>query len=771
MAVRLQMKLGVVAETERLQDSPDTVAVVEPTIGATARSKGSLFLIVSGAGRIRRLDEATRLVADAIQTDYYYDESAGLVVCLEKAIRNANRRLAAQREKLGFPETPSGPIGIGVAVVRGNELYVVTSGPVEAYLVRQAHLLTLPVANRDNGLPHDDTPPEVWRGEITAGDTLILVSANITARLGADELKDAVVTLHPQAAMEHLHHRFVATGGTGSDGLLALEAREVSSTTQRGRLVPVKPAEPLAGQPDRSPIPLADSVAGGAAAAATAATSARYAAGGALTRFVHRLQDLLPRRGLRYRRVTPAANRREAQRRAAIAILAFAAVAAVIALAMTSLAGGQGRTLIPKTQAGERAFKDAQDNVRLVFDNGTDMIAADPSGAQSLLATAYAKLAEAEQNNIPTTTTAPVRARVVAGLDRVWGVVEVQPTTAFSFAGQAQPFDLSAMVIGSDGAPYVIDRAQKAVFRVDLRTHKAQLIAKAGTANSGARVGTPKLLGTGGLDTLILDDKNALWRWRPTGVDNKGTGTLRRIPVSESAVWGTDVSGFSTLDVNRDAGQYNLYVVDPSEKQIKKYVMVADGSGYAGTGSDYFTTARDLSKVTSVYIDGELYMANDGVTERYSAGLSGSWGTGALPDGLLRPGQSITLISSPDDRGSGVLWAFDKTNDRIIAFDKKTGAYEAQYRIAGTGSDWGALRAMQVVHGPGGVPTVYWIDGQSVKTAVLRAVTPSPSPSPSAASPSPGVSPSGAPSGSPKATGSAKPGRTPRPTPRPTRSP
>ena len=38
------------------------------------------------------------------------------------------------------------------------------------------------------------------------------------ARLGPDELKDAMVTLHPQPAMEHLHHRFIAADGAGSDG-------------------------------------------------------------------------------------------------------------------------------------------------------------------------------------------------------------------------------------------------------------------------------------------------------------------------------------------------------------------------------------------------------------------------------------------------------------------------------------------------------------------------------------------------------------------------
>ena len=150
MAVRLQMKLGVVAEAERLEDSPDTVAVVEPTIGATARSKGSLYVVVAGLGaRAGASGEATRLVADTVQGEYYYDESAGLVVCLEKAIR-AGEPAPRRPARAARPRRPTRPArsALGVAVVRGNELYVVTAGPVEAYLVRQAHLLTLPDADR-----------------------------------------------------------------------------------------------------------------------------------------------------------------------------------------------------------------------------------------------------------------------------------------------------------------------------------------------------------------------------------------------------------------------------------------------------------------------------------------------------------------------------------------------------------------------------------------------------------------------------------------------
>ena len=254
MAARLQLKLGLVAEHDRLDDSPDTLLVVEPSVGSVARSKGHLYLLVTSRVSSRHALEATRLAAETIRNEYYYDESAGIRVCLKKAIATANKRLIHQADRLGLKSSDgNGPIGVGVAVVRGNEMYVATVGPAEAYLIRQARLSTLPDPHRERGLPSSGLEPDVWRGEITVGDSLVLTSPNIVARLGADELKDAMLTLHPQSAMEHLHARFRAADGSGSDGAIAFEATEVAPTTRAGRWC--RCARPSPGRRAR---PLAD---------------------------------------------------------------------------------------------------------------------------------------------------------------------------------------------------------------------------------------------------------------------------------------------------------------------------------------------------------------------------------------------------------------------------------------------------------------------------------------------------------------------------------
>ena len=393
MAVRLQMKLGVVAETDRLPDSPDTLVVVEPNVGSVARSKGLLYLLVTSRISSRHALEATRLAAETIRNEYYYDESAGIRVCIQKAVGTANKRLAHQADRLGLKSTDeNGPIGVALAVVRGNEMYVATVGPAEAYLIRQARLSTLPDPHRERGLPSGDLEPDVWRGEVSVGDSLVLISPNVMAKLGADELKDAMLTLHPQSAMEHLHHRFVADGGAGSDGAIAFEAAEVSATARGRAPVPVKPPEPLAGAPDRSPIPLADNVAAAGTAVTAAAGSAKVAAGGFMGRIGRGFQDLLPRRKPAYRRVTPLASRRETQRRAALALLALVVVVGGLGLAVYAF-GGQGKQeAISSVNAGQKALDTAKADLAQVKGPGVDLVVDDSKKAKELLTDAYQQL-------------------------------------------------------------------------------------------------------------------------------------------------------------------------------------------------------------------------------------------------------------------------------------------------------------------------------------------------------------------------------------------
>jgi hypothetical protein len=741
VAARLQLKLGAVTEQDQLADSPDSVVVVEPSVGSVGRTKGNLYLLVTSRVPGRRAREATRMVADTIRNEYFYDESAGIRQCLTKVLAVANKRLAHQADRYGFGQDgEAGPVGVAVAVVRGRELYVATVGPAEAFLIRQARLSTLPDPNRDRGLPVEGLEPEVWRGELSVGDALCLVSANVVARVGTDALKDALVTLHPQSAIEHLHARFVAADGSGSDGAVAFEASEVGSTHKSRTLVPVRPDEPLAGAPDRSPIPLADSVTAGAAAIGAGATRARSAAGNRFQRAVWRLQDLLPHRRIAGRRVTGTAARMETQRRAAVALIAFVAVAGALVFGVYAV-GGQRQPLeeIKSLTAAEQAFEAAREAMADVSGPGVDLIEDDPRRALELLTAAYEELDRAENAGYPIAQILPLREEALAGLDRLYGVAKIRSSELFSFPAEDN-VELTALVRGYDGAPYVLDAANKTVWRIDLAKKQAKAVLKAGQKIKGVKVDDPKHLTIGGPDVLALDAKNTLWRWRPVP-SRPGKGTAARIPTKGSSSWGDDIVDIATFVSNFDAAFYKLYLVDPSEQNITVLEPRNDGSGYSDRPRDRLPTDRPVDTITDLLIDGDIYVAEAGAVERLIPATG--WKPELPGDTQLRPRSAYTLLGSPlqanglPAKGFGTLYAFDAANRRVVAFDKKDGGYLGQYLLAGDDPAWSGLRGFEVLpRADAEAPaTMWWISSTGLHSAVLEAApddaTASPSPSPS----------------------------------------
>src|SRR3989304_2419356 len=149
MAVRLHLKIGLVPAGDRLASSPDAVLHHEPSIGATSRSKGNLYGIGTGGPG---------------------------------------------------PGLESGPLGAVIAVVRGHELYVATIGDADAYLVRQARLLTLPEEERGAGLP-SAAEPRVGVGgeEVGGGDSLGRASRNETRSRPGERLNSTLASTPPSA--------------------------------------------------------------------------------------------------------------------------------------------------------------------------------------------------------------------------------------------------------------------------------------------------------------------------------------------------------------------------------------------------------------------------------------------------------------------------------------------------------------------------------------------------------------------------------------------
>jgi hypothetical protein len=749
------MKLGVVAETQRLPDSPDTVLVVEPNTGATARTKGNLYLLVTGAGG-RKLRDATRLVAERIRDEYYYDESAGIAVCLQKAIKAANKRLLHATDRMVTPSSDPGPIGLAAAVVRGSELYVVTLGPAEAYLLRQARLLVLPDPSPDGGLPAEEVAtPKVWHGDMLVGDSLVLVSPNITRRLGLTPVQDAVVQLHPQSAVEQIHRQLTGggIGSTGGDGIIAIEASEVAPTTKTQPLKPAWPSDSRAGAPERSPIPLADTVSAGAVAVQTSARQAQRSADGMLRRAAYSLFDRMPKRPTARGRVMSLAMRQERQRRAAAAGVSMLLVLAVVGAGLYYLGGTRHEQNIDAQRQGQEAYRAAQEDIDAVFGSGRDLVASDPEKAAGLLTHAYHELQVAQDNGYPEAQLADMRAKVIAGLNRYYHVTYVAPQVALSFGGD----DLQGLVLGSDGCAYVIDKTAETVFQVNLAAGTKVAIAFKGEEPvGGGIVASPRLLAVGGPDVLILDDTNSLWRWRSTAGDKTGRGVLVRVRIDDSSTWGSGVMGIATYVTNADLGQYSIYAVVSSQQQVLKYPAASDGSGYpTAARANYLAVAQDVSNVDAIYIDGSVYLLNRGKIERFDSGQAiRGWSAASPGDSDLRPGNpSYTRLAADNPApDQGNFYAYDGVNRRVVVFRKSDGSYVGQYLVPSTSPRLTDVRGMMIVAGPEGAdPVLYWIESGDLMMASLTGAAPSPSPSASASGSAP------APSGSSSTKPSASP--------------
>ena len=761
MAVRLHMNLGLLAETQRLPDSADTVVVVEPNIGSTSRTKGSLFLLVTGAGG-RKLREATKIVAERIRDDYYYDLSAGISVCLRKAVQAANRMLLHSSDRPTVAHGEAGPIGLALAVIRGNELYVATVGPAEAYLVRQARLLTLPDASPDSGMPAEEIDgPDVWHGEIDAGDCLILMSPNVTRRIGLGPIQDAVLQLHPQAAVEEIHRQFGSSslGSTGGDGILLIEATEVASTHKTSPLKPVWPGESMAGAPQRSPIPLADTVAGGVAAMQTTARHAQIAADGWLRRGVYGLFDRMPERPMSRGRVTPMTVRRERQQRAAMAIIGLLAVIAIVGTSMWFLSGANNGQNVDLVHAAQTAMKKAKDDVTAVYGtpaNPIDLMTTDPKTAYTYLTDAYKQIQIALKDgyaNDPATQAEvdAAQASVMKGLNQYYNVTIVQPQVVSSFGTD----DLGTVVLGPDGAAYLLDNTVNTVYRVNLQTGVQLLevaVNKPPTTGEGT-IGNPRLITTGGGDVLVLDSFNSLWRFHPAAGDTTGRGAVTQVNIPDNATWGNGPRAMGTFLTNPLTNQYNFYVVLPGEEQVLKFSPATDASSFPiAAKAHYLAVAQDVSGVTDMYIDGHVFLVDKGKITQYLLGQAvHGWSVDKLPDTLIRPKAPYYKYMAADNpnQDQGTFYAYDNAGRRIVAIKKSDGSILGEYMVPDDSPWFSAIAGMFVIaDSDGSNPILYWTEGGSLMRAYLNpADAPagsgaSASPSSGSGSPRPSVSPS-----------------------------
>ena len=280
--------------------------------------------------------------------------------------------------------------------------------------------------------------------------------------------------------------------------------------------------------------------------------------------------------------------------------------------------------------------------------------------------------------------------------------------------------ELTAAVMGPDGAAYVLDATDQTVYRVDLQTGAKLAVYRPGLGVGGTSTGSPRLLAAGGQDVLVLDDLNSVWRWRPAEGDTSGRGSLAELNIPDSVNWGSGVRALGTFIINSQLGMYNLYVVVPSAGQILRYSPAIDGSSFPTAGrANYLSVSQGLSTVDDMYVDGHIFLVDRGKVTRSSRGQADSWAS-ALPAksaAELNDPYFTRVAADNPNKDQGTLYAYDRNNRQVVAIRKADGANVGTYGASAALDD---LHAMFLVTAGDGSESLYWLNGGKLLAAPIR---------------------------------------------------
>ena len=158
-----------------------------------------------------------------------------------------------------------------------------------------------------------------------------------------------------------------------------------------------------------------------------------------------------------------------------VAALALVVVVGGLGLAVYAFGGTGQQQAISSVNAGQAAIDKVRPNLAQVSGPGIDLITDDPGKAKDLLTEAYTQLEAAEAAKVSARDGRPAagegRRRPRHALRRRAGRHD-RPVHLRARQGR-QAVRPRALVQGPDDAPYVLDRANQTVYRIDLKRKKA----------------------------------------------------------------------------------------------------------------------------------------------------------------------------------------------------------------------------------------------------------------------------------------------------------
>ena len=662
-------------------------------------------------------------------------------MALSKALAAANRRLYHNRRRLAIPRRSG--VSIVAVVVHGREAHVAKLGPASAVVVREGRMYEVPpppaVTDEDPRVRSRrvaatlgealEIEPYTWHGALAPGDRIALISRHFAHLVGVEELKGALATMRPSQAVEHLQQVFTIRGGAGSDGMLAIEVEELGATETVHRLEPVRPAEPFAGLPDQSPVPLADAIGRGLHHAGDAAEGARAAAGRATLTLLSWILAFVPRRRPEYPRSIPRTSEREQGRRTRLGMAGMAVVAVLMALGATvaGLPSARPTEAIPRAATARQAILEAVGLVRTVErrENGADLVDRDPELASDLLADAHAAVARAEAVGVHPGELAPLRRRIDRRLDALYLVGRVEEAgTVAGLAADYEDVDPADMVAASDGSLWVVAGGRGRVFRIDPTDATTEIVYRAGQAlESGDVPGDPWLIATAATDVVVIDRDRVAWR-----ID-----LAERIPRQMELAGVEELSSatalLGALQHRPPLEIFNLYAVDGETGEVWRWSPPAViPVTYPDPPEPFLTAEPDLDPrdARDLRVDVNAWLLHRDTVTRVDFGSPRAQDEYSLdppPDRDVRPRLDYRLLDGATVGDRELLYVYDAANARIIAFQRADGAFVRQWLAPTEGPNVGLLddvRALSVTSVADGPPAAYILTPSGVVRIVLE---------------------------------------------------
>jgi hypothetical protein len=740
MTRRLATRIGLPSAEDRPAGALDVVAFHEPTVGALSRTKGSLFLLAQVTGTDPALRRAAREALEALERDYYYDLSAGILVALRKALGNANRRLYHQRGRLGIPRR--GGVSIVALAVRGREGHVAKLGPASGVILRDGRMFELPpppaVADEDPRVRRRrvagtlgealEIEPYTWQGELAPGDRIALVSRNLAHTVGVEDLKSALGALRPAQTVEHLQHLFTIRGGSGSDGVLAIEITDLPPTATTHQLEPVRPAEPLAGLPDQSPVPLADAIGRWLQRGSRAFAAARVAIGRAVLVAMSWILAFVPRRRPEYPRSIPRTAEREEGRRRRRGFVGMAAVAGLLALGITvgRLPTVDPTEAIPRASVARAAISEAAGLLAEVEEtvDGIGLVDRDPEAARDLLADAVGALSRARAAGIDADSLAQLQARADRGLDDLYRVRRLAEVSVVAdLAAELDDVDPRDMVVASDGSLWILESGRGRVIRVEPADGPPQVVYRAGQAVAAGEVpGDPWLLATAATDVVVIDRERRAWR-----ID-LAERIPRRMTLAGAEQLSAQTALLGALQHRPPLEIFNLYAVDGATGEVRKWSPPAViPVTFPEAPQPFLTEAPDLDPryARDLRVDVNVWLLHATTVTRVDFGSPRAQADFSLdppPDAGVRRPLDYRLLDGATVGDRDYLYVYDAANARIIAFQRADGAFVRQWMAPTTGATAGlldAVRGLSVSSVADGPPVAHLLAGDRVVRVVL----------------------------------------------------